>query len=210
MADVLIYGASGGIGSACAEVFDSAGYRVFGVARQINQLSSAVDVKLAFLAEAPETFQDVNEMVASESDGVDVMIYAVGSLHAENFQSLSADAWADVITSNLTSAFDATRYSLNLMRPDGHLVFIGAYIDHLILPKMGAYAVAKAGLEPFVDVLRKEHRKMRFTLVKPGATDTPFWENVPFSKPKAIKSPQVVAEAILKHHESAESGNLEL
>ena len=68
-------------------------------------------------------------------------------------------------------------------------VFIGAYIDHLILPKMGAYAVAKAAIEPLVAVLRKENPKLRFTIVRPGAVDTDLWNNAPFKKPASAKTP---------------------
>jgi NAD(P)-dependent dehydrogenase (short-subunit alcohol dehydrogenase family) len=75
---------------------------------------------------------------------------------------------------------------------------------------MGAYAVAKAAIEPLVAVLRKENRKMRFTIVRPGAVDTDLWNNAPFKKPADVKTPQSVARAILDHYQSGEAGDLNL
>ena len=106
--------------------------------------------------------------------------------------------------------FFAINQSLPLLTNEAQVVFIGAYIDHLILPKMGAYAAAKAALETFAAVLQKENRKLNVTVVKPGAVDTPFWENAPFRLPKDAKSPDVVANAILAQYENKQSGTLEL
>lgn len=90
------------------------------------------------------------------------------------------------------------------------MMFFGAYGDHLILPKMGTYASAKAGLEPHVKVLAKENRKYKFTLIRPGAVDTPFWDNAPFKLPKNAKSPDEVVTTIAAHHNKGEGGDLNL
>ncbi len=90
------------------------------------------------------------------------------------------------------------------------MMFMGAYVDHVVLPKMAAYAVAKAGLETMVAVLRKENRKHKFTVVRPGAVDTPFWEKAPFKKPADAKSPEAVAQAIVAHYRTGENTDLNL
>jgi short-subunit dehydrogenase len=90
------------------------------------------------------------------------------------------------------------------------MLFMGAYVDHVTLPKMAAYAVAKAGLETMVTVLRKENRKHKFSVIRPGAVDTPFWENAPFKKPVDAKSPETVARAILAHYQAGQNSDLDL
>lgn len=75
---------------------------------------------------------------------------------------------------------------------------------------MGAYAVAKAGLEPLINVEQEENRKINFTLVKPGAVATDFWENAPFKMPADAKSPVVVAQAIVTQFENEQRGILAL
>jgi NAD(P)-dependent dehydrogenase (short-subunit alcohol dehydrogenase family) len=208
--DAVVWGASGGIGTALVERLKEANWRVFGVARDARKIPSAADMAISFEAGDEHSFEVAAYAIASESSGVDLAVYAAGGLRAARLGDLSLDRWADVMSSNLTGAYLAARHGLGLMRPDGHMVFIGAYVDHLILPKMGAYAAAKAGLEPLVAVLRKENRTMRFTIVRPGAVDTAFWDNAPFRKPGNAKSPGAVSQAILDHHLTGDGGDLNL
>lgn len=210
MPTALIWGASGGIGAALVRTLKQAGWRVFAAARDTSRVPAEADDVLAFDVHDRGTLRDVNFALASESDGVELVVYAVGSLRADKLTDLAADDWATVLSSNLTGAYLAASHSVSLLNESGHMVFIGAYIDHVILPKMGAYAVAKAGLDPLVGVLRKEHRKRRFTLVRPGAVDTAFWEHAPFRKPPDSKPPEAVARAILEHHNAGTQGDLNL
>lgn len=208
--DALIWGASGGIGAALVTTLKDAGWRVFAAGRNTANIPASADKALRFDAGNLATFRDVNFAVARESEGVDLVVYAAGNLRAAQFKQMSQDDWQTVITGNLTGAFLAANHSLSVMTATAHMVFIGAYIDHLILPKMGAYAVAKAGLDPLAAVLQKENRKMRFTVVRPGAVDTDFWDDAPFRKPADAKPPSVVAEAILAHHNAGTRGDLNL
>jgi NADP-dependent 3-hydroxy acid dehydrogenase YdfG len=208
--DALIWGASGGIGSALVTTLKQENWRVFAAGRNYHHIPSEADYKLRFDADDPHTLRDVNYTVANESSGIDLMIYAAGGLRSGMLREFSLEDWLVVMSGNVTGAFLAASHSLGVMQPQGHMMFIGAYIDHLILPKMGAYAVAKAAIEPLVAVLRKENRKLRFTIVRPGAVDTDLWNNAPFKKPADAKTPQSVARAILDHHQSGEAGDLNL
>ncbi|NIV33822.1 MAG: SDR family NAD(P)-dependent oxidoreductase, partial [Anaerolineae bacterium] len=82
------------------------------------------------------------------------------------------------------------------------MIFLGAISERLRLPRLSAYASAKAGLEAFVEVLGKEERKRRVTLVRPTAVDTPLWDKVPFNLPAKALRPEDAAQRILAaHHE---------
>ena len=61
-----------------------------------------------------------------------------------------------------------------------------------------------------VDVMQKENRKVNFTLVRPGAVATDFWDNAPFKMPATAKLPEVVAQAIIEQYENGQHGDLEL
>jgi len=209
MPDALIWGASGGIGSATVRTLKANGWRVFAAARNMAQIPPA-DRKFPLDLDDENTLKDAAQTIAQESAGLDLVVYAVGGLRAESIAKMGRSDWEETILSNLTGAFMAASYSLNILKPDGQLVFIGAYVDHLILPKMSAYATAKAGLEAFVAALRKENRTLRCSIVRPGPVATDFWANAPFRMPANAKAPEVVAEAILTHHQSGEKGDLNL
>ncbi len=208
--EALIWGASGGLGSALVALLKSEDWRVFAAARDESRIPSRADHTYSFEAAKLSSISGIPPLIAPESDGIDLMVYAAGTLRNGLLERQAENDWALVMDSNLHGARRAAQASLPLMNEGGHLVFIGAYVEHLILPKMGAYAAAKAALAPLVSVLAKENRKLKFTLVRPGAMATDFWQHAPFKLPKDAKSAQVVAEFILQRYQSGESGDLNL
>lgn len=210
MPEALIWGASGGIGSALVRTLKGRGWRVFAAARDESRIPGEADQTYRFDAGAAQTISGIPPLIAPESDGLDLMVYAAGALRNGLLDRMPPDEGRLVLESNLTGAWLAAQSSLPLMKDGSLMVFIGAYIDHLILPKMGVYAAAKAALDPLVAVLAKENRKLRFSIVRPGAVDTPFWEQAPFKLPKDAKPPAVVAEAIYGHWISGQGGDLNL
>jgi 3-oxoacyl-[acyl-carrier protein] reductase len=138
------------------------------------------------------------------------MVYAVGELTYAKMDEMQIESWDMTIQSNLTGAYLVTAAALPIMNVGGNLVFIGAYLDHLHLPKMGAYVASKAGLQELVAVLAKENRKYKFTLVRPGPVDTPFWEQVALRLPADAKPPRQVAQAIVANFETEPVTHLDL
>jgi short-subunit dehydrogenase len=61
-----------------------------------------------------------------------------------------------------------------------------------------------------VEALRKEERKRRVILMRPGAVSTDFWEKVPFRMPANALSAQDVADKILDAYRNADSGVIDL
>lgn len=210
MANALIWGASGSIGRALVRVLKENDWQVFAAARDAARIPDEADFTYHFDAALPATISETQLLVAQDSQGLDLFVYAAGDLRPDLLKNTGLDDWAAVIDANLTGAFLAASSSLYLLHDAGHMMFMGAYVDHVTLPKMASYAVAKAGLETMVDVLRKENRKHRFSVIRPGAVDTAFWDNVPFKKPADAKSPETIAQASLEHYNKGENSDLNL
>jgi NAD(P)-dependent dehydrogenase (short-subunit alcohol dehydrogenase family) len=141
---------------------------------------------------------------------VDLWIYAAGDITAGKVAELEPDAWQRILDANLVGAYVTASRSLPLLAPDAHLVFLGAVSERLRLPRISAYAAAKAGLEAFVEVLGKEERKRRVTLVRPAAVDTPLWDKSPFKLPANALPADEVAARILALHEEGHKGVVDL
>jgi NAD(P)-dependent dehydrogenase (short-subunit alcohol dehydrogenase family) len=210
MPDALIWGAAGGMGQALINHLNNAGWRVFAASRDKEAIPDGVIERYQFSATDYSAIRDIAIDLAYQTNGLDLWVYAAGELQADLLSRMSPNAWSAVLDSNLNGAFLTISQTVHLIKDGGQAAFIGAYIDHLILPKMGAYAVAKAGLVPLINVLQKENRKVNFTLVKPGAVATDFWDNVPFRMPTDAKSPDVVAQAIITQFENGQRGILAL
>lgn len=210
MPDALIWGASGGIGSALVTHLKSEGWRVIAAARNEQHIPEDADFKFEFDAGNADSINQATTLMAYDTDGIELVIYAAGGLATGTLEKLTPDLWTATLNANLSGAYYAARSSLNLITKDGHLMIIGAYVNKITLPRMGAYAVAKSGLETMVTILQKENRKRRITLVRPPAVNTAFWENVPFDLPENALVPEQVAKKILEYHQSGNSGVLDL
>jgi len=210
MPTALIWGASGGIGASLTKLLDTEGWQVYGVARDETKINLELDAIIEFEASDFASIQSAMMQVAQETDELDLVVYAVGDLVYERLSKMDHDGWLQTLNSNLSGAFYVANQTLPLLRKGGSMIFIGAYIDHVRIPKMGAYAVAKAALDELVAMLAKENRRHKFMIVRPGAVDTAFWENVSFSMPDDAKSPDIVANAILNHYQNGEDGDINL
>jgi NAD(P)-dependent dehydrogenase (short-subunit alcohol dehydrogenase family) len=198
------------MGRALVQVLRQDGWRVFAAARDTSRIPDGVYRRYRFDASDHGTIKAIAIDLAHETEGLNIWAYAAGQLRADLLHKMTPAHWNDVLHSNLNGAFLTATQTIHLVREGGQVAFIGAYVDHLHLPKMGAYAAAKAGLEAFVAVLQKENRKLNVTLVKPGAVATPFWENAPFKIPAEAKSPEVFAAALLAQYKQEERGTLAL
>jgi NAD(P)-dependent dehydrogenase (short-subunit alcohol dehydrogenase family) len=69
---------------------------------------------------------------------------------------LDFKSWNRILVANLTGTFLCTHHSLPILAEDAHLFYLGAVSKRLRLPGLPVYAAAKAGLEAFGEVLRKE------------------------------------------------------
>lgn len=209
MSNVLIWGASGGIGRALTEAFAGAGHTVVAVARRPEGLESVTPHVLACDVADPDGVASAAAQAGELAGPFDVFVYAVGDILSAKVAEMSPEDWRRILDANLTGVYLAVRASTPYLAPKAHLFLLGAQHERLRLPGLGAYAAAKAGLEALAEVVRKETRR-RVTVVRPGAVSTSLWEKVPFRIPAHALSPQQVAEAVLRAWAEGREGILDL
>jgi len=210
MKTAMVWGASGGIGTALVKHLVDAGWKVLSAAREPQSVTYLTSEVVEADVEDPESVQQAVHRAADLVDRVDLWIYAVGDIASIKIEEMAIEDWQRLITVNLSGAYLAAHHSLQLLAPDAHMIFLGAVSERLRLPGLAAYAAAKAGLEAFADVLRKEQRRRRVTVVRPKAVDTELWERVPFKQPPGAMKPGDLAERILQAYEEEHSGVLNL
>ncbi len=210
MKTAMIWGASGGIGSALVTTLAEQGWQVVAIARNAENLNNITPLVLEADVSRPHDVERAILAASQEVDQIDLWVYAAGDIASVKVEEMAPVDWQRILDANLTGAFTTAHYSLPLLAPDAHLFFLGAVSERMQMPGLSAYAAAKAGLEAFAESLRKEARKRRVTVVRPGAVATPFWENVPFRMPANAMTPEAVAAAILSAYEAQHSGKLDL
>lgn len=206
----MIWGASGGIGRALVQKLVQEGWQVWAIARTPGDLEAltphVLQADLSSVRAVQQAVLAVNETGAQ----IDLWAYAAGDIEAVSVAEMLPETWQRILDANLRGAYLATHYSLPLLSEAAHLFYLGAVSERMRLPRLSAYAAAKAGLEAFAEALRKEQRQRRVTVVRPGAVDTPFWNKVPFKLPPHAPPPERVAEAIWTAYRERHKGPLDL
>lgn len=210
MNNALIWGANGGIGLALTKQLAGAGWTVVAVARETEGLeqiaSHVIEADVARPGEVEQAVLAAGYAVAQ----IDLWIYAAGDITSAKVDGMAPADWQRIIDANLTGAYLAAHFSQPLLTEDAHLFFLGAVSERMRLPGLSAYAAAKAGLEAFAEAYRKEARKQKVSVVRPGAVATPLWQKVPFSMPKDAMSPEKVAQRIMDAYAQGHRGVLDL
>ena len=214
MQTALIWGADGDIGRALVDTLSENGWRVLGIARGVAALSNmGIESYSAELSREADVAAAALWAAQQSEGAVNLWVYTAGDIGDVVYKSLAkttASEWERIFGANVTGAHLAVTHSLALVPSGGHLVFIGAYVDRIMLPKLGAYAASKAALDAYVTVLAKEVRDRRVTNVRVGAVDTPLWRKAPFRLPKGAHTPGDVAAAVLRAYAEGHKGNLDL
>lgn len=183
----IITGASSGIGRAAALLFAAEGAAVVLNARGPAALKAVADDIKARGGKVSLVVGDVGDAACQEAlveeavsafGGLDIAFNNAGTVGAvKPLADLTPDEWRQTLTTNLTSAFLASRAQIPAMltRGGGSIVFTSSFVGTSVgLPGMGAYAAAKAGLMGLVKGIAADYgaRGIRANALLPGGTDT--------------------------------------
>lgn len=141
------------------------------------------------------------EEIRSRWGGAAIVVPAAGVASIAPIEQTSPDDFSNILATNLTGAFLLIRALLPAMKERGRgwifpLLSVAARRG---FPGWSAYCASKWGLAGFVAVLREELQGtgVRITVLYPGATDTPIWDQLPGEWNRAsMVPPREVARAL--------------
>ena len=210
MSTAMVWGANGGIGHALVQQLVADSWRVWAIARDTTGLEHLTPHHVRADVSKQGEVQQAVITVSQAGAEIELWAYAMGDIAAVSVAAMTPEIWRRIMDANLNGAYLAIHYSLPLLAPNAHIFFVGAVSERMRLPRLSAYAAAKAGIEGLGEALRKEQRKRRVTVVRPKAVDTPFWNKVPFKLPPHAPKPEAVAKRILTAYEEGHKGTLDL
>lgn len=186
--NVIIFGASGGIGSRLAERLVEGGSSVMLAARPSDRLTSlSSQLGMPSCSVEATDFESVEQcfIAAREQFGtVDGCVNCVGSILLKPAHLTSAKEFSDVISANLTSSFAMVRAAGKIMSSSGgSAILLSSAAARMGLASHEAIAAAKAGIIGLAKSAAATYaaRGLRFNVVAPGLVKTELsrkiWEN---------------------------------
>ena len=190
---LLITGASSGIGAATARA--AAGdYRLVLAARRVEPLEELAaelggeERAVAVRCDVTE-WDEVEAMAAAgiERFGrIDAVFANAGFGATRGFLEESVEHWRSMVLTNVFGVALTIRATLPhlLERGDGHFIVTSSIAGRRVLPG-SLYSATKWAATAIGEALRAELRQMhdaneiKVTLIEPGMTDTPFFDNRP-------------------------------
>ncbi len=200
----LVTGASSGIGLEVARQLVAHGVGVGLFARseaKLARIAGELGNCLALPGDITR-YEDVEEAVRrleAHFGGLDYLINNAGVGLFKPVHEISPQEWAEVIETNLSGPFFATRAAVPLMlkRGGGYIVNIGSLAGKNAFAGGAAYNASKFGLLGFSEaaMLDLRYQGIRVSSILPGSVDTPFAGNTLGAAWKI--QPQDVAQAVL-------------
>ena len=207
--NVLITGASSGIGAATARLLVDRGDVVGICARRADRLAEVPaahrwTVDLADL-DAIEPFA---ARAARDMGGVDVLINNAGAPRRRSMTRITVDEFDETMRVNFASAVRLTLALLPgmLEKGSGLVVNVSSMGSRSVAMNVGAYAAAKAALNHFTEALHFDlaGTGVRAQLFIPGSTSSEFSTDKPGNDPpfpqdpRHVMAPDDVARALVE------------
>ncbi len=221
--NIIITGATKGIGRAVAEKFAAEGFDLAVNARTESDLTA---FKKDFAVQYPQVkvITKVTDMskkaeviafadfVKKELGDIDILVNNAGRYIPGNIVDEEEGSLSDMIETNLYSAYHLTRALLPVMlkKSGGHIFNMCSVASLKAYPGGGSYSISKYALLGFSKNLREElkGKGIRVTSVMPGATWSASWAGVELPEERLMQASDI-AEAIWSAHKMSRSAVVE-
>ncbi|TLU67380.1 SDR family NAD(P)-dependent oxidoreductase [Thalassotalea litorea] len=194
MKQVLITGATSGIGRSLALHYARNGFSVTACGRNEARLSELCNhhdnlKSLAF------DITDSEQVIEASStlEAFDIVILNAGDCeYIDNAANFDGALFKRVIGVNLLAMGDLLEHLIGKIRRGGQLVFVSSSVTYLPLPRAEAYGASKAGIDYLAKTLAIDlaPENIAVTLVQPGFIKTPLTDKNDFSMPFLLTAEQ--------------------
>lgn len=164
--NIIVTGASRGIGFRLVEEFIKSGHNVIAVSRNtgpLSDLASNLDTKtlsvLGIDLEGPEAPDELKQYVAVHFNQIDILVNNAGLLINKPFLSLESDDFDRMFNLNVKAPFNIVRALAEYFAPSAHIVNIGSmggFQGSAKFPGLSLYSASKGALAILTECLAEE------------------------------------------------------
>jgi len=186
--NIIVTGASGGIGNSIVQKLDECGANVLATGTKIEKLeelkSKFNNIKiLKFDISQHDKIEEFIENSTSELGGnLDCIVNNAGITKDNLTIRMSLDEWSKVIDINLTSTFLMSKYSIKKMlkNKSGKIINITSVVGHTGNVGQANYTASKAGIVAMSKSLAIEYAKKNINVncISPGFISTAMTDKI--------------------------------
>ncbi|MBL0357020.1 MAG: SDR family oxidoreductase [Chitinophagaceae bacterium] len=187
--NILLVGATGGIGSNTARLLSGSGANLFLTGRNSEKLSVVaascnVPAERTFVLDIsqPASVNELKEKYFSQLPTIDVLVNAAGIGIIQSMDALSGTDFLRSLNYNLYAPFLLLKSFLPAMKDakKGLIINIPGVLGKVPMAGAAAYSASKYGLVGMMQSVREELKRtdIRITNLFLGGTDSPFWDNI--------------------------------
>jgi short-subunit dehydrogenase len=187
--NVLIVGATGGIGSKAVPLLTGSGANVFMAARNSEKLAALaiqfnIPLQQTFSLDIskPDEVAALKEKFFAQFATIDVFINAAGIGIIKSTEELTETEFLRSLNYNLYAPFLLVRAFLPKMKEQkkGLIINIPGVLGKVPMAGAAAYSASKYGLVGMMQSIREELKRteIRITNLLLGGVDTPFWDTI--------------------------------
>ncbi len=180
--NILITGASSGIGEATARLLHTSGHTVYLIARSIeklqilqSELGSRCFIEKVDVVDYSGVKQSIENAIHTMGS-MDVLVNNAGLGVFDPIAQGSIEDWHLMFDVNVKGLLNCIHAALpHLIEQKGHIVNLGSVASHHVFANSGVYCATKHAVFAISESLRIElPDKIRITTISPGSVNTPF------------------------------------
>jgi len=187
--NILIVGATGGIGKATALLLKQSGANLFLCSTNSDKLSAlALELQIpsqqTFLLDIADAnaVKNVAENIHQQVPAIDILINAAGIGIIKPIENLTEQDFMQTVQVNLAGAFYLVKNFIEPMKiaKKGLIINIPGVLGKTPMAGAAAYSASKYGLNGMMKSIREELKRtdIRITNIFLGGTDSPFWDQI--------------------------------
>ena len=203
MKNVIITGASRGIGIEMVNKFIANDFNVIVLTRNLKPLQEINQANLTLIStdlEQEESMNKAFEQIKNKYKTIDILVHNAGMLVNKPFEELTSNDFFRVFQVNVFAVAHITKLSLPMMPKGSHVVSIssmGGIQGSMKFAGLAAYSSSKGALITLSELLAQEYmdREISFNVLALGAVQTQMLKEA-FPDFQAKTSPEEMAEYI--------------
>lgn len=173
MKNVVVTGATGGMGKSICRRLCEKGYKVYGMDYREEEIEG-VEFYRCDVTDM-ESVEEVFEKIKAQTDRIDAIVHTAGIYDLDSLVEMDEKRFERIFDINVFGVFRVNKVFMPLLKKESRIIITTSELAPLDpLPFTGIYGITKAALEKYAFSLRMETNLLDIpvSIIRPGAVDT--------------------------------------